>query len=163
MDMCMSFSPIERPSGPGTLSREEALAMLDRAEEIGLVHTVSNVAEGIGYVCNCCGCCCGILRGITEWGIDKSVASANYYALVDADECTGCGTCVDRCHVAAVSLEEGLASVCKEKCIGCGLCVTGCQSGAAGLERRPEKEIVDPPHDFAAWERERNRNRSCRE
>ena len=56
----------------------QALAALDEAERVGLVHTVSNVASGIGYVCNCCGCCCGLLRGINDWGVEHSVAQANY-------------------------------------------------------------------------------------
>ena len=74
---CVSFSPVARRPWPGDVSKEEALAILDQAEEVGLVHTVTNVVEGVGYVCNCCGCCCGLLRGITEWGIAGSVARAN--------------------------------------------------------------------------------------
>ena len=72
-------------------------------EQVGLVHTVSNVTEGVGYVCNCCGCCCGILRGITEWGIADSVAYANYYAVIEPEFCADCGTCIERCQVGAIS------------------------------------------------------------
>ena len=72
-------------------------------EQVGLVHTVSNVTEGVGYVCNCCGCCCGILRGITDWGIADSVAYANYYAVIEPEFCADCGTCIERCHVGAIS------------------------------------------------------------
>jgi hypothetical protein len=54
---CLFFSEYERPPHRYTISKEEALAFLDKAEEIGLVHTVSNVMKGVGYVCNCCGCC----------------------------------------------------------------------------------------------------------
>lgn len=153
--ICMSFSPAERPPGPSTVSQEEALALLQEAEEIGLVHTVSNVAKGVGYICNCCGCCCGILRGITEWGIEKSVAYANYYAVVDPEKCTACGVCEDRCQVNAISVKEMAAVVDRDKCIGCDLCVTGCTEEAARLERRPDSETIDPPHDFSAWEQER--------
>jgi len=157
--MCLNFSSVERPPTPNDISREEALAILDKSEEIGLVHTVSNIAKGIGYVCNCCGCCCGILRGITDWGIENSVAYANYYSIIDPDECIGCGICVERCQVNAISLEEGVAAVDRERCIGCGLCVTGCPSNAAKLQRKPEDEIVHPPVDLATWESERLRNR----
>ncbi|RPH75571.1 hypothetical protein EHM76_01355, partial [bacterium] len=90
---CLSFSAHGRPPLPGDISKEEALAVLEQTEEIGLVHTVSNVIQGVGYVCNCCGCCCGLLRGITDWGIEKSVAYANYFAAVDAGVCSGCGVC----------------------------------------------------------------------
>lgn len=159
MSVCLSFSSSDRPPRPGDISREEALSLLEQSEEVGLVHTVSNVIEGVGYVCNCCGCCCGILRGITEFGIENSVARANYYAVIDPDLCAGCGTCIDRCQVEAIIEEDGFSVVVRERCIGCGLCVTGCPDGVAQLVRKLEAEIVHPPADFATWERERLRQR----
>jgi Pyruvate/2-oxoacid:ferredoxin oxidoreductase delta subunit len=157
--VCLSFSRRERPPQPGDLSQEEALALLDMTDQVGLVHTVSNVMEGVGYVCNCCGCCCGILRGITEWGIAGSVASAAYVAVIDAELCADCGTCVDRCQVGAVSAGDGRSVVDPARCIGCGLCVTGCPNDVARLEPRPGADTARPPRDFADWERQRLRNR----
>jgi ferredoxin len=156
---CLSFSSFESPPNEYDISKEEALAFLDKVEEMGLVHTVSNVMKGIGYVCNCCGCCCGILRGINEWGVDNSVAHANYYAVIDPDECVGCGTCRKRCQAHAISEKDGVSIVDVKRCIGCGLCVTGCPNGAAKLNRKPDSEIIDPPLDFATWEHERLHNR----
>jgi electron transport complex protein RnfB len=156
---CLSFSMTARPARPEDVSREQAVAVLDQAEEVGLVHTVSNVLAGVNYVCNCCGCCCGILRGITEYGLEHSVAAANYLAAVDPEACTGCGACVERCQVGAMSLPEETAVADAERCIGCGLCVTGCPAEAVTLKRKAEEQIVHPPADFAAWERERLRNR----
>lgn len=156
--ICLSFSSSELPPSPSDISQEEALAILDQTEEIGLVHTVSNI-KGIGYICNCCGCCCAILRGINEWGIENSVARANYYAVIDPDQCSGCGTCIERCQVHAISEEDGIVMVDQKRCIGCGLCVTGCPNGVAKLQRKSEDEIADPPADFAAWEHERLLNR----
>ena len=156
---CLSFSAVERPSDRDSVSREEAIAFLDGAEELGLVHTVSNVMRGIGYVCNCCGCCCGLLRGITDWGIANSVAHANYYADIDRQECVGCGTCRERCQVHAILEDDEFFVVDRQKCIGCGLCVTGCPNGAARLERKPDNEIVPPPVDFETWEGQRLRSR----
>jgi ferredoxin len=155
---CLSFSSSERPPNPLDISKEEALTFLDKAEEIGLVHTVSNVMKGIGYVCNCCGCCCGILRGITDWGIENSVAHANYYAVIDPDVCVGCGICRDRCQVHAISERDGVSIVDRGKCIGCGLC-TRCPNGAAKLQRKSHDQIISPPDDFGAWEKERLHNR----
>lgn len=156
---CLSFSSVEGSSSQDDISKEEALAFLDKAEEMGLVHTVSNVMSGLGYVCNCCGCCCGILRGINEWGIENSVAYANYYATIDPDECVGCGICRKRCQVHAIFEKDGVSVVDRKKCIGCGLCATGCPNGVARLERKHDSEIVNPPVDFKAWEHERLRNR----
>jgi electron transport complex protein RnfB len=147
------------PPAPPFIAKEEALAVLDKTEKIGLVHTVSNVAEGIYYVCNCCGCCCGILRGITEFGIEKSVAAANYYAVIDPEKCKGCGTCIKRCQMHAIFEQDEVSVVNRTICIGCGLCVTGCPANVARLERKPDTEILNPPANFAAWEHERLVNR----
>ncbi len=152
---CLYFTWREAPPGPESVTKEEALALLEETEHIGLVHTVSNVAEGIGYVCNCC----GVLRGITKYGLEHSVAKANYRAAIDPDLCIACGVCAERCQVDAIRQTDGLYEVIVERCIGCGLCVTGCPSEAAKLARLPEAETVHPPADFAAWERERLRNR----
>jgi ferredoxin len=154
--VCLSFSSSGRP---GEISQEEALAILEQTEEAGLVHTVSNVMEGHSYICNCCSCCCGILRGITDYGLPNSVAAANYYAVTAADACQGCGTCVERCQVHAIALVEGVAVVDLARCIGCGLCVSGCPDQVPQLVRKPDAEIVQPPADFAAWEQARRQNR----
>jgi ferredoxin len=157
--MCLSFSDYERASHPDDISQAEALEILERSEQIGLVHTVSNVMTGVGYVCNCCGCCCGILRGITDWGIEKSVAYANYYADIEPELCSNCGTCRERCQVHAISEGEGFSVVDRQRCIGCGLCVSGCPNEVARLVRKPEAEMIHPPADFSAWEHERLHNR----
>jgi Na+-translocating ferredoxin:NAD+ oxidoreductase subunit B len=141
------------------ISRDEALAILDKTEKIGLVHTTRNVAQGIFYICNCCGCCCGILRGINDFGIEKSVAAANYYSVIDPDKCTGCGTCVKRCQMHALALENEISVVNRSKCIGCGLCVTGCKANVARLEIKPENERLEPPEDYSIWEHDRLANR----
>jgi electron transport complex protein RnfB len=156
---CLTFSPAERPKHENDITKEQAIALLDKSEELGLVHTVSNVIKGIFYVCNCCGCCCGILRGITDWGIEESVARANYYAVIEPESCNSCGICIDRCQVKAIVEKDGVAVVQLDKCIGCGLCVTGCPVQAAQLERKPDTEMVEPPEDFSAWEKRRRDHR----
>jgi electron transport complex protein RnfB len=159
LKVCLTFSSVERPPKPEDISQEEALAILDQTEKIGLVHTVSNVMEGLSYICNCCGCCCAILRGITEWGIENSVAYANYYAVIDSEECLGCGTCIERCQIQAITEQDGVAVVDQARCIGCGLCVTGCPNDVVNLQRKPDAEIVHPLADYATWEHERLLNR----
>jgi len=159
LHVCLSFSGQERAPRSGDVSREEALALLDQCEQVGLVHAVSNVSKGMGYVCNCCGCCCGILRGINAYGIEASIAHANYYAVIDPTFCANCGNCIERCQVKAVSEGDGYSVVDVQRCIGCGLCVSGCPNGVARLERKAEAEWIHPPEDFPAWEHERLHNR----
>jgi electron transport complex protein RnfB len=140
------------------VTKEEALSVLQRNEEAGLVPSPAN-AQKTGGMCNCCGCCCGILRPINEWGIENSIAHANYTATIDPTQCLNCGTCRTRCQVHAITQQNDVAVVNKQKCIGCGLCATGCPNNAAQLKRKPQKEIINPPENFATWEHERLHNR----
>ena len=158
LNVCLNFSVKERPMGPHSITQEEALKVLNQAEEVGLVHTVNNVAKGVFYVCNCCGCCCGILRGITQFGIEQSVAKANYYAVVDPELCLACGICEERCQVHACSVDE-VSIIDLTKCIGCGICVTGCPNEAVKLNLRPDAEIIHPPDNYKAWEQQRLKER----
>lgn len=156
--VCMTFSTKARLNSSYSVTQKEALDLLDKTEEIGLVHTVSNVVNGVTYICNCCGCCCAILRGITEFGIENSVARANYYAVINDDDCNGCGVCEERCQVNACSVDD-LATIDLTMCIGCGLCVTICPTDAIQLQLRPDAEIIDPPINYDEWEKKRLRNR----
>jgi electron transport complex protein RnfB len=159
LENCIMVYGYERAPSPDEISMERALEILDETERLGLVHTTSNVIEGITYICNCCGCCCGILRGFNEWGIDEAIAGSSYFAVIDEDKCTACEICVERCQVGAIALTDGSAAVDLDRCIGCGLCVSGCPSDAAALKRKPDSKVRRPPRDFGAWENQRLRNR----
>lgn len=126
------------------VSREEALAISRENEADGLVLQPSN-ARNAEFICACCGCCCGMLavhkmlpRPIDYW-------ASNFFAAVDANACSGCGTCVDRCEVDAVTVTDpdGTASVNRNRCIGCGNCVSTCPSEAIRLMKK-EKEVTPP-------------------
>ena len=66
----------------------------------------------------------------------------NYYAAVDAEACSACETCVDRCQMEAIKVND-VAGVDRDRCIGCGLCVTTCPSEALSLVSKPERR--EPP------------------
>jgi Pyruvate/2-oxoacid:ferredoxin oxidoreductase delta subunit len=152
---CLSFGESDRPPHANTITQAQALAILDQSEVAGLVHTVMNTVESVFYVCNCCGCCCALLRGLNEYGESGAVARANYYAEITSDECSNCGVCFDRCQVHAIVDSPDGYRVDRARCIGCGLCITGCPSHAARLYPLPAAQIVHPPKDFAAWEEAR--------
>ncbi len=126
-------------------NREEALTIIDRCEEAGLVPQPFNAQEPSG-LCNCCGDCCDILRSIKMHPKPAERVISNYTAVVDADRCTSCETCVGRCQMEAISVpQEGTALVNKERCIGCGLCVTTCPSEAVRLHPKGSGERREPP------------------
>ncbi|MGQ9683340.1 MAG: 4Fe-4S binding protein [Anaerolineae bacterium] len=156
MDVClvMSATPgaFDRSPGIRALSREGAMGALRRAEEAGLVHSTSNTRGDIWYVCNCCTCCCGILRGIAEFGLQQSIARSAFCMQVDQAACTACESCLERCHFGALTVHD-VARVDAARCIGCGLCASVCPSKALSLERRPD--APDVPEDMRAWRQAR--------
>ena len=93
------------------ITKEEALEIIKRAEENGLVHQIPNT-DGSGKthaICNCCGCSCLSLR-TAEMFLNPDMVRSNYISKVDKEKCVGCGECVDGCHVNALKLGQKLCS-----------------------------------------------------
>jgi electron transport complex protein RnfB len=160
---CLSFAPVEGVFDHNetirAISKEEALRILHEAEDAGLVHSPGNYRDGNRYICNCCTCCCGVLRNIAEFSIPTAIASSAFVAVVDAAGCAGCGDCLERCQFGALALPDDLCLVDAGRCVGCGLCATVCPTEALHLERRPAGEIPPPPADFMDWMAQRARAR----
>jgi len=153
-DVCMILGPfVDYAVERGFARRagdEEMLDALERAEQAGLVHLSDNIQEKINFVCNCCGCCCGILGTITKLNIPTAVAHSPYIIEFHEEDCMDCGDCVERCHVGALDFDdqgEGL-KVDLARCIGCGLCVSVCPQGALELKRRPEDQVIVPHQTY---------------
>lgn len=130
---------ITRGSGR-ELTREQAMEVLDRSAEAGLIHSTANAAEVAGAVCNCCADCCIFFYPlIKHGGLERGIARSRFQAAVEQADCSGCQTCVERCPVEALEMvripgERKLkAQVSPENCLGCGVCVVGCESEAIRL------------------------------
>ena len=53
------------------------------------------------------------------------------HPVIEADECIGCGICVDACPQEVLEVVGGVAEVVNEDaCIACGDCVEECPMGA---------------------------------
>jgi electron transport complex protein RnfB len=145
-DVCLLFNEfadiiIERGVAR-KISKEEASSILARTEDLGLVHQLNNSEpEGYQFICNCCSCCCSILRGMIVLGKKGVTAKSRYVSSVDSELCDGCGICATRCQFGAISMTDSKAEVDKEKCFGCGLCASKCPTHAIQLI-----PVRDPEH-----------------
>lgn len=124
------------------VTKEEALAHVQRCREAGLVHLIGlnkldTVWLGVGpgdkllTVCNCCPCCClwRVLPYMAP-GISAKVAHMPGVAVAVSDRCIGCGTCTrDVCFVDAIHLVDNKA-VISDACRVCGRCVSACPQEA---------------------------------
>jgi len=126
------------------ISKDEALEIMTKNQEDGMVLQPSN-AQGPDFICSCCGCCCGILRlhkaipnPVNHW-------ATNYYAAVNSELCTGCGTCEERCQTDAIKLDadKQIPIVDLARCLGCGNCVASCPDEAMEHQKK-ETEIIPP-------------------
>ncbi len=149
MEACFMFGSmgqyyIDKDMGR-EISIEEAIEVLEKCHEDGLVTQPATTQNPAG-MCNCCGDCCGVLRAIKQNPEPASMVFSNRIITADRDECIGCEECLERCQMEALALgEDGLIEVFPKRCIGCGLCVTTCPTEVLSLIDKPEKEMRLPP------------------
>jgi Pyruvate/2-oxoacid:ferredoxin oxidoreductase delta subunit len=147
-ETCLSIGPMARmalTTGAGReITREEALAIIAENQKQGLVLQPSNTAKA-AFICSCCGCCCGMLGIHQDLPKPLDFWVANFYAAVDSTTCEGCGACVKRCQVAAVSVaaKKQPAVVDRNRCIGCGVCVPACPTASINLVKKTAE--IRPP------------------
>jgi formate hydrogenlyase subunit 6/NADH:ubiquinone oxidoreductase subunit I len=147
LEACFSFGAMARymlDYGLGRrVSAAEALLILCRCEQEGLVHSVENHDGKLGTLCNCCGCCCVFLDSKKRLGF-HTISSSSYRSHVDVEACNGCAACEEVCQTEAIQVGDGAGAVIDEgRCIGCGLCASFCPEEAVRL--LPVAEIVPPP------------------
>jgi Fe-S-cluster-containing hydrogenase component 2/biotin operon repressor len=133
---------LERGTGR-KLEKDEALEMMKRCEEEGLVHVTGNKRTVGHVICNCCSDCCLNWPSVRT-GLGKFVVPSRFQAEVDPSKCTSCETCLDRCYFGAITMEgEGNSALVRpEKCMGCGLCLVTCPTEAITLKEVRPAEFV---------------------
>lgn len=128
------------------INKAEALEILRLANETGLVLQPSN-SRNVGNICCCCGDCCGVLRTVKRYPKPAELIASAYRALVDEAACIGCGICIDRCQMDAITV-EGAAVINDDRCIGCGLCASTCPTNAIRMQRKPQGEQPYVPRNI---------------
>ena len=141
--------------GAKLLNKDEAIEFLKETEKRGLVHnTVFDKGnESSMFVCNCCGCHCGVLFP-PKLFLGASNPS-NYSPKMNNELCTKCETCMRKCPQEAIyhkfpmesdSSDERMV-VREELCIGCGVCAANCPSDAIKMVKvrdnvAPDKQLI---------------------
>ena len=153
VEVCFTFGKSARHTiGQGfarRVSKDEAMTIMQKVEEAGLVHKAfhnnSNIEKEENSICNCCKDCCDTF---TLWrnGASPMINSTMYLSVIDPDACTGCGICVERCPVDAIAMNDDGIAVREEKyCIGCGVCARFCPADAISLQEGMRRVCVPPP------------------
>ena len=114
-DWCIGmgeFADYCRETGKGRdITYEEAMEILQKAEDRGYVHQVTNIdgENKIFAICNCAVGICNALRTSQLFNTPNMSRSA-YIASSDATKCTACGKCVETCPAGAVRLGQKLCT-----------------------------------------------------
>ena len=155
MEICMTFNDVASSLVKHGIARKidsrEGIDLLQTASEKNLVQFGENVREKVGFVCNCCGCCCEAMLAAKRFGFLNPVHTTNYLPEIETEKCNGCGKCVEACPVEAMSLVSANDPVKSKRkkarleeniCLGCGLCVKNCNIGALRLRARTQRIIT---------------------
>jgi ferredoxin len=131
------------------VTKEEALDIMKKVEDAGLVHKAfhnkSDITQEENSICNCHPAYCDNFRLHRE-GAFPILNTAFYLSQIDQNACTGCGICVEKCPMEAISLNDDNRAVVDEiHCIGCGLCAHFCPEDAVSLKEGQRRVFIPPP------------------
>ncbi len=144
LDGCISLDTVaddfleNEPSTDREITIEEALELLHKSHEAGLVHISYTMKddEKPGLICSCCPCCCHTLGSLVRNGSHPKMLTSKYIAANNEELCINCGTCVERCAFDARELIDDFLVYDETKCFGCGLCVSTCPEDVINLVYR---------------------------
>ena len=152
-DTCFCFGDVAEmmiEKGVGRqLTREEAIENIKSNIAIGTV-TQALWAKDQMVICQCDGEQCtnlGVYRNIGAFVPGLTSRASLYTRAYDKETCIGCGTCIDRCNLAALSLDEEGKIAVTEACVRCGQCAYVCPAQAVKLVPM-EGEYPMPEDDF---------------
>jgi len=149
-DVCLTFNgaakSLSKHGIAKEISKEEARAILNDCIKKGLVQIGDNVQNRVGWICNCCGCCCEALLAYKRLGCNMKVKT-NFVADFKNNDCRHCGLCALKCPVKAIKMIENsggqkIPKIDKERCLGCGVCARYCTTKDIQMERREQIGFV---------------------
>ena len=151
-NICMSFNSaaysLIKHGIVRRVDKAECLDLLQQACGNNLVQFGENVRRKVGFICNCCGCCCEALLAVKRFGALHPVHTTNFIPNIREESCIGCGKCAQACPVNALELATGTGPKKKKAllnpdiCLGCGVCVRNCPKHCIELIERSERVIT---------------------
>lgn len=140
----------------GMMRRAEKQEIIDikaEAEASGLVSWMFNEESGKGPAgsCSCCGCCCHMMRTVSEFNMPGMIAPPHFIPQFDAAACVHCGKCAKACPMGAITVNITARTVVHDvqRCVGCGLCVLACDSKKA-IRMSEVPDYKKPPSGWAS-------------
>jgi Na+-translocating ferredoxin:NAD+ oxidoreductase subunit B len=145
IEVCFSFDRfadyyVNKRKQGRFLSLDEAIELQKKCEQAGLV-TQTSIRKDSEIMCHC-DKHCTLLRALGRKKPSEYFKS-NYYAEINVKDCSGCGECIEKCQIEAITIaQDQVAVINLDRCIGCGLCVSACPSECISLKLKPEDELV---------------------
>jgi ferredoxin len=176
LGICMTFGgtadALIRHGYARRVDQVEGHDLLQEAYDRNLVQFGENVQSGVNFICNCCACCCEAMIAARRFGTLNPVHTTSFLPHIDEAACNGCGKCVSRCPVEAMTLVSAhdprrtnrrKAVLNESICLGCGICTRVCPTDGLWLVPRPERVVtpVDTLHRTVLMAIERGRLQDC--
>lgn len=128
------------------ISNDQALHIIENCKNLGLMQIADNVQKDVGFLCNCCSCCCEFIQAIKRFELRNAVITSNWQATVNTATCKNCGACVKACPVGALQPDMNSSTrqiICDETlCLGCGVCKAACKFGSLTMSSRKQRVLV---------------------
>ncbi|MGM0380332.1 MAG: indolepyruvate ferredoxin oxidoreductase subunit alpha [Bacillota bacterium] len=145
-EVCLSINDLSLSLSKHGYARiidtKEALDILKLSYDHNLVQFAENVKDDVGFICNCCSCCCVALKGAREMGVPQTISSSNFIAEIK-ETCINCGKCIEVCPMGCFKFEDKKVILDKSLCLGCGVCERVCRFESIKMVKR-EKRIFTP-------------------
>ena len=154
MEACVAMGPLAEGAIERGLvrkvDRNEVFEIKRNAEKQGCVSWMMNAVgdERGDWSCSCCGCCCHMLRAVSEFNVPGLISKPHFMPENHADKCTLCEKCVEACPMNAWVVKESGLEHHPMRCIGCGLCALACEFDA--LELKSVEDARPPENSYTS-------------